>query len=178
MQSTMMLVIVGNAFLFSVFFSLVSTVSASLFVTSFSNFVSCSLAGSFPGIILNKCEQILFLLGFCVFNAVMMLSFFHWHLLHSSLSRGNKFLGFYTGKKKCVRDGSGGRVFSGCPGCYLGNIRVSPYNRDVAIILLPTECAASFSCSRVYCVWLSGGYIRQRCVVDSNSLNPSTERLV
>ena len=29
---------------------------ACLFVTSFSNFVSCSLAGSFPGIILNKCE--------------------------------------------------------------------------------------------------------------------------
>ena len=91
---------------------------------------------------------------------------------------GNKFLGLYTGKKNCVRDGSGGRVFSGCPGCYLGNIRVCPYNRDVAIILLPTECAASFSCSRVYCVWLRGGYIRQRCVVNSNSLNPSIERLV
>ena len=83
-----------------------------------------------------------------------------------------------TLEKKCVRDGSGGRVFSGCPGCYLGNIRVYPYNRDVAIIFLPTECAASFSCSWVYCVWLSGSYIRQRCVVDSNSLNPSTERLV
>ena len=75
----------------------------------------------------------------------------------------------------CKRDGSGGRVFSGCPGCYLGSIRVYPYNRDVTIILLPTEYAASFSCSRVYCVWLSGGYIRQRCVVDSNSLNPGTE---
>ena len=81
-------------------------------------------------------------------------------------------------KKKCVRDGSGGRVFSGRPGCFLGNIRVYPYNRDVAIIFLPAGCAASFSCSRVYCVWLSGGYIRQRCVVDSNSLNPSIERLV
>ena len=34
----------------------------------------------------------------------------------------------------CKRDGSGGRVFSGCPGCYLGNIRVYPYNRDEAII--------------------------------------------
>ena len=75
----------------------------------------------------------------------------------------------------CKRDGSGGRVFSGCPGCYLGNIRVYPYNRDVAIIFLPTEHAASFSCSQVYCIWLSGGYIRKRCVVDSNSLNPSTE---
>ena len=119
----------------------------------------------------------MFLLGFCVFNAVNDAIILHWHLLHSPLSGGNKFLGFYTGKK-CVRDGSGGRVFSGCPGCYLGNIRVYPYNRDVAIIFLPTECAASFSCSRVYCVWLSGGYIRQRCVVDSKSLNPSIERLV
>ena len=86
----------GNAFLFSFFFSLVSAVSACLFVTSFSNFVSCSLAGSFPGIILNKCEQILFLLGFCVFNAVNDAIIFHWHLLHSSLSGGNKFLEFYT----------------------------------------------------------------------------------
>ena len=121
----------------------------------------------------------MFLLGFCVFNAVNDAIILHWHLLHSSLSGGNKFLGFYTGKKKkCVRDGSGGRVFSGRPGCYLGNIRVYPYNRDVAIIFLPTGCAASFSCSWVYCVWLSGGYIRQRCVVDSNSLNPSIERLV
>ena len=86
--------------------------------------------------------------------------------------------GSTLGEKKCVRDGSGGRVFSGCPGCYLGNIRVYPYNRDVAIIFLPTERAASFSCSRVYCIWLSGGYIRKRCVVDSNSLNQSTKRLV
>ena len=122
----------------------------------------------------------MFLLGFCVFNAVNDAIILYWHLLHSSLSGGNKFLGFYTEKKKkkCVRDGSGGRVFSGCPGCYLGNIRVYPYNRDVAIIFLPTECAASFSCSQVSCVWLSGGYIRQRCVVDSNSLNPSIKRLV
>ena len=37
-------------------------------------------------------------------------------------------------KNLCKRDGSGGRVISGCPGCYLGNIRVYPYNRDVAII--------------------------------------------
>ena len=78
-------------------------------------------------------------------------------------------------KKLCKRDGSGGRVFSGCPGCYLGSIRVYLYNRDVAIIFLPTEYAASFSCSRVYCVWLSSSYIRQRCVVDSNSLNPGTK---
>ena len=121
----------------------------------------------------------MFLLGFFVFNAVNDAIILHWHLLHSSLSGGNRFLGFYTRKeKKCVRDGREGRVFSGCPGCYLGNIRVYPYNRDVAINSLPTECAASFSCSRVYCIWLSGGYIRQSCVVASNSLNPSIERLV
>ena len=77
----------------------------------------------------------------------------------------------------CKRDGSGGRVFSGCPGCYLGSIRVYPYNRDVAIIFLPTEYAASFSCSRVFCIWLSSDYIRQRCVDDSNSLNPGTETI-
>ena len=81
-------------------------------------------------------------------------------------------------KNLCKRDGSGGRVFSGCPGCYLGNIRVYPYNRDVAIIFLPTECAASFSCSWVDCIWLSNGCIRQRCVVGSNSLNPGTETTV
>ena len=106
------------------------------FVTSFSNFVSCSLTGFFSWMVLNKCEQILFLLEFCVFNAVNDAIILHWHLLHSSLSGGNKFLGLYTEKKKnlCKRDGSGGQVLSGCPGCYLGNIRVFPYNRDVAII--------------------------------------------
>ena len=47
----------------------------------------------------------MFLLGFCVFNAVNDAIIFHWHLLHSSLSGGNKFLGFYTGEKKnCVRE--------------------------------------------------------------------------
>ena len=53
-----------------------------------------------------------------------------------------------------------------------GTLEFCAYNRDVAIILLPTEDAASFSCSRVHCFWFDGGYIRQRCVVDSNSLNP------
>ena len=107
-----------------------------LFVTSFSTLSPVPWLDSFPGIILNKCEQILFLLGFCVFNAVNDAIILHWHLLHSSLSGGNKFLGLYTEKKKilCKRDGSGGRVLSGCPGCYLGNNRVFPYNRDVAII--------------------------------------------
>ena len=153
--------------------------SACLFVTSFSNFVSCSLAGSFPGIILNKCGQILFLLGFCAFNAVNDAIVFS--LASPSLLpfRGKQGPGILHWKNKlCKRDGSGGRIFSGCPGCYLGSIRVYPYNRDVAIIFLPTEYAASSSCSRVYCVWLSGGYIRQKCVVNSNSLNPSIERLV
>ena len=92
--------------------------------------------------------------------------------------RGKQVPGNLHWKKKlCERDGSGGRVFSGCPGCYLGSIRVYPYNRDVAIIFLPTEYAASFSCSRVFCIWLSGDYIRQKCVDDSNSLNPGTETI-
>ena len=35
------------------------------------------------------------------------------------------------------------RSFSGSPGCYLGNVRVFPYNRDDAVISFPTEFAAS-----------------------------------
>ena len=90
-----------------------------------------------------------------------MLSFFHWHLLHSSLSGGNKFLGLYTekGKKNCVREMA---VEVGSSLVVLGSIRVYPYNRDVAIIFLPTKYAASFSCSWVYCIWLSSSCIRQR----------------
>ena len=65
----------------------------------------------------------------------MMLSFCTGISFTPPFLGGNKFLGLYTGKKKlCKRDGSGGRVFSGCPGCYLGNIRVYPYNRDEANI--------------------------------------------
>ena len=130
-----MLVTVGDAFCFLSSLLWLVLVLACLFVALFSDLVSFSLTGFFPGIILNKCEQILFLLGFCLFNAVNDAIIFHWHLLHSSLSGGNKFLGLYTGKKfLCKRDGSGSRVFSGCPGCYLGNFRVYPYNRYVAII--------------------------------------------
>ena len=55
---------------------------------------------------------------------------------------------------------------------------VYPYNRGVAIVFLPTEYAASSSCSRVYCVQLSSDYIRQGCVVDSNSLNRVPKQLV
>ena len=69
----------------------------------------------------------------------------------------------------------------GCPlvvlGATWGALEFYPYNRDVAIIFLPTEHAASFSCSRVFCVWLSCDYIRQRCVDDSNSLNPGTKTI-
>ena len=130
-----MVVFVGNVFCFLSSLLRLVLVLFFLFVASFPNSVSCSLTGFFPGIILNKCDQILFLQGFSVFNAVNDDIILHWHLLHSSLSGGNKFLGLYTGKKKlCKRDSSGGRVFSGCPGCYLGNIRVYPYNRDEAII--------------------------------------------
>ena len=58
MRSTIMLVIVGNAFCFlSSFPWFLGSFLACPFVASFSDFVSCSLAGSFPGIILNKCEQ-------------------------------------------------------------------------------------------------------------------------
>ena len=104
MRSTIMLVTVGDAFCFLSSLLWLVLVLACLFVASFSNLVSFSLTGFFPGIILNKCEQILFLLGFCLFNAVNDAIIFHWHLLHPSLSGGNKFLGLYTGKKNCVRE--------------------------------------------------------------------------
>ena len=113
----------GECVLFSFFFSLVSTVFRLVFLLL--RFLTCLvLAGSFPGIILNKCEQILFLLGFCVFNAVNDAIIFHWHLLHSSLSGETSSWDSTLEKKLCKRDGSGGRVSSGCPGCYPGSIRV------------------------------------------------------
>ena len=105
MRSTIMLVVVGNAFCFLSSLLRLVLVLVCLFVASFPNSISCSLTGFFPEIILNKCEQILFLLGFSVFNAVNDAIILYWHLLHSSLSGGNKFLGLYTGKKKiCVRE--------------------------------------------------------------------------
>ena len=63
-------------------------------------------------------------------------------------------------------------------GATWGALEFYPYNRGVAIVFLPTEYAASSSCSRVYCIWLSSDYIRQGCVVDSNSLNLGTETTV
>ena len=104
MRGTIMLVFVGNAFCFLSSLLQLALVLFCLFVASFPNSVSCSLTGFFPGIILNKCEQILFLLGFSVFNVVNDAIILHWHLLHSSLSGGNKFLGLYTGKEFCVRE--------------------------------------------------------------------------
>ena len=96
---------VGNVFCF--LSSLLGSVLVLVFLVCcfVFNLVTCSLVGFFPGIILNKCEQILFLLGFCVFNAVNDAIILHWHLLHSSLSGENKFQGLYTEKKKiCVRE--------------------------------------------------------------------------
>ena len=96
----------------------------------------------------------------------MMLSLLYWHLLHSSLSGVNNSKETLHCKKNCVREmtveiGS----FSGRPGCYLGNIRVFPYNRDDAIISFPTESAAS-SCWRwkIFAGLLDTGCLRQWCV--------------
>ena len=126
----------GNAvFVFFLLF-LVSTGSGLLVCCFISNFVTCFLwLNSFPGIILDICEQILFLPGFCVVNAVN-------DAITSVLAtpsllpfRGNKSMELYAvGEKNCVREmavevGS----FSGHPGCYLVNLRVFPYNRYDAI---------------------------------------------
>ena len=78
----------------------------------------------------------------------MMLSLRYWHLLHSSLSgeinsKETSTLGKNCVRKMTVEVGS----FPGDPGCYLGNIRVFPCNRDGAINSCPTESAAS-SCWR------------------------------
>ena len=65
----------------------------------------------------------------------MMLSLQYWHLFPSSLSGEINSKVLHAGtKKNCVTEmtvevGS----FSGCPGCYLGNIRVFPCNRDDTI---------------------------------------------
>ena len=75
----------------------------------------------------------------------MMLSFLYWHLLQSSLSWGIKSQGnSTTWKTICVCEMTVEVGFySGCPECYLRNLRVSPYNRDNAIISFPLESAAS-----------------------------------
>ena len=120
----------------------------------------------------------MFLLGFCVFNAVNDAIIFT-GISFTPPFQGKQVPGTLHWKKNCVREMAVEVGYSLVVlGATWGTFRVYPYNRDVAIFLLSTECAASFSCSWVYCVWLSGGYIRQRCVVNSNSLNPSIERLV
>ena len=63
----------------------------------------------------------------------MMLSFFTGISFTPSFLGETSSLDSTLRKKLCERDGSGGRVFFGCPGCYLGSVRVYPYNRDVAI---------------------------------------------
>ena len=90
----------------------------------------------------------------------MMLSFFTGISFTPSFPGETSSWGTTLEKKFCVREMAvevGYPLF--VPGCYLGSIRVYPYNRDVAIIFLSIEYAASFSCSWVYCVWLSSGCI-------------------
>ena len=107
-----------------------------LFVASFSTLTHVPLLNSFPEIILNKCEQISFLLGFCVFDAVNDAITLHWHLLHSSLSGETSSWNSTLKKKKiCVREmavevGSSLVVL----GATWGTLEFFPYNRDVAII--------------------------------------------
>ena len=75
-----------------------------LFVASFSTLSHVPLLDSFPEIILNKCEQISFLLGFCVFDAVNDAITLHWHLLHSSLLGETSSWDSTLKKKFCVRE--------------------------------------------------------------------------
>ena len=100
--------------------------------------LSLALAGfSFSEIILDICELILFLPGFCVVmqcnDAITCV------LASPSLLpfRGNQIQGnSILGKKKCVREMTVEvRFFSGHPGCYLGNSRDFPYNRNDAILI-------------------------------------------
>ena len=75
----------------------------------------------------------------------MMLSFLYWDLLHSSLSWGFKSQGNSTTLQNiCVSEMA---VEVGISlvvlDAIMGNLRVSPYNRDGAIISFPPESAAS-----------------------------------
>ena len=75
------------------------------------NFVIlCSLVAFRPGNILDICEWILFLEGFVSLNADNDAIILYWHLLHSSLSGGNRFWNSTLGEKiMCKWDGSRGR---------------------------------------------------------------------
>ena len=65
--------------------------------------------------------------------------------------------------------------YSGCPECYLRNLRVSPYNRDDAIISFPLESAASSFLRLDICKWCGICCLNSGCVVYSNSLIPGPE---
>ena len=76
----------------------------------------------------------------------MMLSFLYWHLLHSSLSWVSNHKETLQLEKICVSEmavevGISLVVLDAIP----RNLRVSPYNRDGAIISFPLEFAASSS---------------------------------
>ena len=106
-----------------------------------------------------------------------MLSFLYWYCLHSSLSTDFQSQGSPTTERKnlCKSDNSRGGDFSGCPECYLRNLRVSPYNRDNAIISFPLESAASSFLRWGNCGGVSMLYFHSICVVYSNSLKPGPE---
>ena len=74
-----------------------------LFVGLFSTLSHVPLLDSFPEVILNNCEQILFLLRFCVFDAVNDAITLHCHLLHSSLLGETSSWDSTLRKKICVR---------------------------------------------------------------------------
>ena len=65
--------------------------------------------------------------------------------------------------------------YSGHPECYLRNLRVSPYNRDDAIISFPLESAASSFLRLDNCKWCGIHCLNSGRLVYSNSLIPGPE---
>ena len=108
----------GN--LFSVFFLLfLASTDPCLFIRCLIfEFAACSFVGFFSWNYTRYMWVILFFLGFRVVNAVNDAIIIYWHLLHSSLS-GETASWKSTLEKKKI-----GRLFSGHPGCYPGNIRL------------------------------------------------------